>query len=82
MSSPTYNKYNYFIHKVWIWGIFCNLIGSLLAGYYVTLYLNFKLSNQEAYFVAREHEINRDITPLRHQFFQVCLSPVKLIHLF
>ena len=25
--------------------------------------LNFKLSNQKAQFVAREHEINRDVTP-------------------
>jgi hypothetical protein len=31
--------------------------------YNIILYLKFKLSNQEALFVPREHEINRDITP-------------------
>ena len=29
----------------------------------MVIYLNIKLSNQKAQFVAREHEINRDITP-------------------
>jgi hypothetical protein len=41
------------------------------------LYLNFKLSNQKAHFVAREHEINH---ALRHQLASLRSFCIRVDH--